>query len=166
MSQAKFINRSEPFWQDKEVRFDVSSLELKLRAGEKLIESFSNVEDSKGNAGESGTLILTNLRLIWQSKTKPRINLSIGLGCISSITNRTIHYKIRGTQEALYIMTRVNGTRYEFIFSKINNQNHDDPGLNQSMVEIITKACRAYAATRLYRDLKLRSAVITPNGKH
>lgn len=84
---AKFTNRCEPLWQDKEVHFDAPLIELKLRSGEKALEQFLHVEDTKGNSGEEGKLIVSNLRLLWQSKAKPRINLTIGLGCISSMKN-------------------------------------------------------------------------------
>ncbi len=158
---SKVTPKNELLWQDRDVRFDVALQELKFRSGERMIEYFSKVEDTKGNAGEEGKLMITNLRLIWQSKVKPRINLSIGLGCVSSITNRTIHTKLRGKHDALYIMTKVNGTRYEFIFTQIDNE--FDKSL--AMVEFISKVCRAYASTKLFRDLKLRSAVISSQGK-
>ena len=158
---AKPMERVEPLWQDRDVRFDVPLNELKLRNGERIVEYFNKVEDTKGNAGEEGKLTVTNLRLMWQSKIKPRINLSIGLGCVSSITNRTIHTKLRGKHEALYIMTKVNGTRYEFIFTQLEQE----LGVQFGIVELVSKICRAYSSTKLYRDLKLRSAVIAPNGK-
>lgn len=158
---SKLTTKNEPLWQDRDVRFDVPLPELKFRTGEHVIEYFSKVEDTKGNTGEEGKLTITNLRLIWQSKVKPRINLSIGLGCISSITNRSIHTKLRGKHSALYIMTKVNGTRYEFIFTQIDKE----LGKSLGMVELISKICRSYASTKLFRDLKLRSAVISSHGK-
>lgn len=71
-------HRYEPLWEDRDIRFDAAPSELALRPGERLIEAFARVEDTKGNTGEVGKLTVTNLRLIWQSLTKPRINLSIG----------------------------------------------------------------------------------------
>ncbi|CAG2162505.1 unnamed protein product [Oppiella nova] len=153
--------KTEPLWQDRDVRFDVPLNELKFRNGERIVEYFTKVEDTKGNSGEEGKITITNLRMIWQSKVKPRINLSVGLGCVSSLTNRTIHTKLRGKHEALYIMTKVNGTRYEFIFTQLESE----LGTQYGMVELISKICRAYSSTKLFRDLKLRSAVITSNGK-
>ena len=158
---SKPIEKVEPLWQDRDVRFDVPLIELKLRNGERIIEYYNKVEDTKGNCGEEGKLTVTNLRVIWQSKVKPRINLSVGLGCISSITNRTIHTKLRGKHEALYIMTKVNGTRYEFIFTQIELE----IGTQFGIVELVSKICRAYSSTKLFRALKLRSAVISANGK-
>lgn len=72
-------NRFEPLWQDRDIRFDASSSELHLRPGERIIETFGKVEDTKGNTGEVGKFTVTDLRVIWQSLNKPRINLSIGI---------------------------------------------------------------------------------------
>jgi hypothetical protein len=69
---------------------------------------------------------------------KLRINLSIGLGCVSSITNRTIHTKLRGKHDALYIMTKVNGTRYEFIFGLSIVFVVENSVQSQTIVTIIT----------------------------
>ena len=72
------MNRYETLWQDRDIRFDAPSSELALRSGERVVEIFARVEDTKGNTGEVGKFIVTNLRLIWQSLNKPRINLTIG----------------------------------------------------------------------------------------
>ena len=45
------------------------------RPGEFTIEKFESVEDTKGNNGERGTLLVTNLRIIWHSHQMPRVNL-------------------------------------------------------------------------------------------
>lgn len=70
--------RCDPLWQDRDIRFDAPNSELQLRSGEKLIEVFGKVEDTKGNTGEIGRLTVTNIRMMWQSLSKPRINLTIG----------------------------------------------------------------------------------------
>ena len=57
----------EFIWQDREIRFDVTIAQLQCRAGEKVIDSINEVEDTKGNNGERGSLLITNLRLIWFS---------------------------------------------------------------------------------------------------
>lgn len=73
-------------WQDREIRFDVQLSyvvepnhsflfanivncyrALELRPGEVLIDTLNNVEDTKGNSGEGGSLMITNLRIIWIS---------------------------------------------------------------------------------------------------
>ncbi|OTF81120.1 DUF1448 domain containing protein, partial [Euroglyphus maynei] len=127
--------RFESLWQDRDIRFDASSTELSIRNGEKLLQKWPKVEDTKGNTGEIGRLAITNLRLIWQSLQKPRINLSIGLGCISTLTSRMIHTKLRGRNESLYLMTKVNGTRYEFIFISLE----PIPGVSKDLIEWISR---------------------------
>lgn len=154
-------NRFEPLWQDRDIRFDASSSELHLRPGERIIETFGKVEDTKGNTGEVGKFTVTDLRVIWQSLNKPRINLSIGFNNIATITSRMIHTKLRGKNEALYMMTKVNGTRYEFIFIRL------EPvlGVSRELVDLVGQVCKAYVSTRLYRDLRLRSAILSPSNK-
>lgn len=49
---------------------------LKLRTGEKVFDRIEPIEDTKGNSGMKGRLVVTNLRIIWHSLTSPRINLS------------------------------------------------------------------------------------------
>ena len=65
--------------QDRNINFDVSEKKLKIRPGEKIIEHFTSVEDTKGNNGEMGNLTVTNLRVIWVSnKVKYRAVLKMG----------------------------------------------------------------------------------------
>ena len=45
-----------------------------------VIDSLEPVEDTKGNNGESGTLQVTNLRMIWMATENFRTNLSVGYG--------------------------------------------------------------------------------------
>lgn len=64
-------------WQDREIRFDVPYSQLQCRDGEFEIDSLNNIEDTKGNNGERGQLIITNLRMIWTESRNYRINLSM-----------------------------------------------------------------------------------------
>lgn len=48
---------------------------MRLRPGEKIIDRLENIEDTKGNGGERGRLIVTNIRLLWHCILSPRINL-------------------------------------------------------------------------------------------
>jgi len=48
---------------------------MKLRPGEKLIDRLDSIEDTKGNGGDRGRLIITNLRILWHSMTTPRVSL-------------------------------------------------------------------------------------------
>jgi len=140
-------------WQDREIRFDITANALEQRAGEVLIDSLDTVEDTKGNNGEHGTLRVTNLRMIWVENKYPKTNLSIGYNCIVSITIRSAQSKLRGNTQALYVLTKFNGTRFEFIFT---NLVPNSPRLFTTVQAIH----RAYETTKLYRDLKLRGAIM------
>lgn len=50
---------------------------MRLRPGEKIVDRMENIEDTKGNGGERGRLIVTNVRLLWHCVLSPRINLCI-----------------------------------------------------------------------------------------
>lgn len=69
-------------WQDREIRFDVPIAQLNCRPGESVIDSLSQVEDTKGNSGQQGNLIVTNIRMIWFAEKNQRINLTVGYDCI------------------------------------------------------------------------------------
>lgn len=47
-----------------------------MRNGELLIDKLDMIEDTKGNAGDQGRLLVSNLRILWHSLSLPRINLS------------------------------------------------------------------------------------------
>jgi len=48
---------------------------MKMRNGEKIIDRLEFIEDTKGNSGDKGVLVITNLRAIWHSTTLARISL-------------------------------------------------------------------------------------------
>lgn len=143
----------DALWEDRDVRFDVSSQQMKTRPGEVLIDCLDSIEDTKGNNGDRGRLLVTNLRIIWHSLALPRVNLSIGYNCIMNITTRTANSKLRGQTEALYILTKCNSTRFEFIFTNLV------PGSPRLFTSVIA-VHRAYETSKMYRDFKLRSALI------
>lgn len=90
-----------------------------MRTGEKLIDEIPQVEDTKGNNGEKGHLYITNLRLIWFSQENFKINLSVGYDCILNSEIKEATSAIKGNSMALYLRTRFQQSRYEFIFSSI-----------------------------------------------
>lgn len=49
---------------------------MQLQSGEVTVDKLEMIEDTKGNTGDLGKLIITNLRIIWHSLSLPRINLS------------------------------------------------------------------------------------------
>ncbi|GBP04597.1 Bardet-Biedl syndrome 5 protein homolog [Eumeta japonica] len=144
-------------WEDREVLFDLPFSHLRLRPGEKIFDRIEPIEDTKGNSGIRGRMVVTSLRVIWHSLASPRINLSIGLNCIISTTTRVVNSGLRGTTQALYILAAFKTNKYEFIFTNIapNSVRHYTSVLGVH---------KAYTSSRLYRDLKLRSAII--HNKH
>eukprot|EP00793_Prasinoderma_coloniale_P001062 PRCOL_00006053-RA len=147
--------RNDPndVWQDREIRFDVSADELEPRKGEYAIDHMNQVEDTKGNNGERGELRITNLRLVWWSSRKARTNLSIGYSSVISINIRQAQSRLRGATHALYVLTRFNGSRFEFVFTNLVK---NSPRLFTTVQAVF----RAYDTTHLYRNLKIRCAII------
>jgi len=50
-------------------------IQMKMRPGEKILDKLDSIEDTKGNGGDKGRLVITNLRVIWHSLAMTRINL-------------------------------------------------------------------------------------------
>jgi len=100
MSASDERHAYKPTWQDRALRFDAPVSDLRPRLGEFEIDSINSVEDSKGNNGERGFLVCTNLRMIWVSHSKPRTNLSIGLNSITKLSIKTASSRLRGSIQA------------------------------------------------------------------
>lgn len=60
-------------WLIKHIGF--SNREMRLKLGEFIIDKLDSIEDTKGNAGDRGRIIITNIRILWHSLASPRINL-------------------------------------------------------------------------------------------
>lgn len=140
-------------WEDRELRFDVKENLLSCRKGEKIIDSINSVEDTKGNNGERGSLIVTNLRILWISHNNSRINLSIGLNTIVTANIRKATSKLRGHTQALCLTSKFNNGKFEFIFTSLVL---NSPRLFTTIQAIM----RAYETSKLYRELKLRGSMI------
>lgn len=82
-------------WQDIEVRFDISHSNMQLQSGEVTVDKLEMIEDTKGNTGDLGKLIITNLRIIWHSLSLPRINLSIGYNTFVTVNTKILHTSLR-----------------------------------------------------------------------
>ncbi|XP_031846996.1 Bardet-Biedl syndrome 5 protein isoform X2 [Nomia melanderi] len=143
-------------WQDNEVRFDISYNLMQLRLGEFTADKLDLIEDTKGNAGDSGRLIITNLRVIWHSLLLPRINLSIGYNTFITVNSKTIHTLQGRHTQALYILASFRNCRYEFIFT---NQGSKSTRHYTSVIGIY----RAYTSSKIYREIKLRSGIMNEN---
>lgn len=144
---------ADSIWENREVRFDILISQMKMRPGEVLIDKLDSIEDTKGNAGDRGRLLVTNLRVIWHSQAMPRVSLSVGYSCVLNITTKTVNSKLRGLTEALYILTKCNHARFEFIFTNLV------PG-NARLFTSVIGVYKAYTSSKIYRELKLRGAII------
>lgn len=118
MAEDTLKQQTEYIWQDREVRFDSKPAMLACRRGEKIIDSINSVEDTKGNNGERGSLVVTNLRILWISHSNQRINLSVGLNTIISANIKQAKSKLKGHTQALCVLAKFS-TRFEFIFTSL-----------------------------------------------
>ena len=141
------------FWQDRELRFDVTAPEYALRNGEFIIDTLDGVEDTKGNNGEKGMLCVTNLRLLWHCEREPKVNLSIGFGSMLNINVNTANSRLRGHTQALFVSAKFNNSKYEFTFTYLINE-------SPRLFTTVTAVWKAYDTSRVFRDLKLRCAII------
>ena len=48
---------------------------MKMRAGESVVDRLEAIEDTKGNSGDRGKMIVTTLRIIWHSVSMARVSL-------------------------------------------------------------------------------------------
>ncbi|XP_063848231.1 Bardet-Biedl syndrome 5 protein homolog isoform X3 [Scylla paramamosain] len=78
---------------------------------------------------------------------------TVGFNCIINITTKTVNSKLRGLTEALYILTKANNTRFEFIFTNLV------PGTPRLFTSVMG-VYKAYNSSKMYRELKLRGAII------
>ena len=89
-----------------------------MHEGEQVVDSMNDVEDTKGNNGDKGSLIITNLRLIWFCDDNRHINLSIGYDCVMSNNIKDVQSILKGGfSQALYLRTKFQNSRYEFTFA-------------------------------------------------
>ncbi|KAH7815039.1 putative tubulin epsilon chain [Monocercomonoides exilis] len=146
--------KEEDFIQfDREIRFDIPASQLKCINGEEEIDFIPQVEDTKGNNGEKGGLKVTNLRIIWFCQNDPSLNLSIGHDCVKDMYIRTADSVLKGATQSLYVVTKYESNKFEFIFT---NYGVDSPRLFSTAQTVV----RAYETSRTYRDVRLRGTVI------
>ena len=143
----------EPIWQNSEIRFDCSTSQLKSRKGEKIIDTMNNIEDTKGNPDESGTFKFTNLRVLWYSDTNSSINLSIGYDTITGFDIKSNYSATYGNTQALTLKCKHGTSKFEFIFTSKNKETNRIGPLFQGIQQ-------AYESTKLYRDIRMRGAII------
>uniref|UniRef100_A0A5S6QIF1 Bardet-Biedl syndrome 5 protein homolog n=1 Tax=Trichuris muris TaxID=70415 RepID=A0A5S6QIF1_TRIMR len=140
-------------WEDRCIQFDLDLKLLKLRNGEFIVEKSHGVEDTKGSCGQKGTLVITNLRIIWFAHASYKINLSIGFNTVTGIRTRSNLSKLLGKTESLYVLTKSDSTRFEFIFSTFNH-------VNSKLFASVLLVYRAYETSTLYREVRMRSSIV------
>ena len=59
---------ADDMWENRDVRFDMLSTDMKMRPGEVMIDKIDSIEDTKGNAGDRGRMMVTNLRVMWHAQ--------------------------------------------------------------------------------------------------
>jgi len=143
----------EPIWQNSEIRFDAPAIQLKFRKGEKLIDNIPDIEDTKGNPDEGGTFKFTNLRLLWYSDTNSAINLSIGYDSITSFEVKANYSGSHGNSTLLNLRCKFNNSKFEFIFTSRSKESNRMGPLFQTIKQ-------AYESTKLFRDIRMRGAII------
>ncbi|KAB7495500.1 Bardet-Biedl syndrome 5 protein [Armadillidium nasatum] len=79
--------------------------------------------------------------------------MTVGFNCVLNITTKTVNSKLRGMTEALYILSKSGSTRFEFIFTNLI------PGTPRLFTSVIG-VFKAYNSSKMYRELKLRGAII------
>ncbi|CAK1545416.1 unnamed protein product [Leptosia nina] len=124
-------NKKGIVWEDREVLFDLPYEYLKLRSGEKIFDRIEAIEDTKGNSGIK----------------------AIGLNCVISTSSKMVSSGLRGSTQALYVLATFRDNKYEFVFTNLapNCIRH---------YTTVTTVHKAYVASRLYRDLRLRGAIV------
>lgn len=140
-------------WPDMEIRFDVNEADLKLRKGEVLVKAYQDIEDTKGNNGEAGTLHLTNLRVMWRSGKRKRINLYVGFGMITDVIIRDSRSRQRGPARELFIKSKHDKSKYEFLFT---TQTQDSSKLSE-----VQNIFQTYKESEFYRIVKLRREIVS-----
>lgn len=171
-------------WKDKSLCFDLRSQDLELDRGEQLIGSFFPIEDVKGNQDEFGLMKVTNLRLIWICCKKKRVNLSIGWRTVSLAYEQNLKDALGGSSTSLFVLTKYESTKYEFVFNRQSNQtdiwtggggqeswnamaqlrkfSQDKPSLISHLspmylddpFEVVFKVWQAYKQTNLFRHCR------------
>ena len=78
----------------------------------------------------------------------------MGYDCILNSEIKDTNSLIKGSTQALYLRTRYQQSRFEFIFTSLVR---NSPRLFSSLQAVI----RSFETTKLYRDLKLRGAIVS-----
>lgn len=81
------------------------------------------------------------------------VAIAIGLNGILTMNVQTVVLKLPGTTQSLQLICVANNVRYEFIFTNL--------GTSHQTFSPVFDILRSYQSTTLYRDMRLRSAIIS-----
>ncbi|MBV98746.1 Bardet-Biedl syndrome 5 protein, partial [Eschrichtius robustus] len=120
----------DALWEDRDVRFDVSSQRPQTGRGPAALPRRHSRSASRLYAVSVPYDPRSRLGPGDLSEAEPKhgrdhlglgrpVHPTIGYNCILNITTRTANSKLRGQTEALYILTKCNSTRFEFIFTNL-----------------------------------------------
>lgn len=137
---------------DQVVRLFQAQSKLKAIPGESNVAVLSRVEDMKAHPGQFGQGHVTNIRFIWYIQNTPTINASIGYNTIVSYKISNTFNQSNGNTENLFIRAKEGTKTYEFIFSVSR--------ISSSVFKFFEKALKNYQTSTLYREQRLRSAII------
>lgn len=172
------LERRYEYWHDREIRFDGPATQLDLAAGEEIIGVFDRVEDTKGNKGSDGAITLTNLRVMWAARSKARTNLSIGFSTVTDVvlkepSSSSKKRAASGCAPSVCLSAKLGGTHFHFIFTSVvsastekrgtasgsNSSSSNQQTDGSTIYGLVSMAWKAYAGSRMYRDVRLRTAL-------
>jgi hypothetical protein len=107
------MTKTSFLYVDREIKFDCKTKYVQLQPGEEEIDLIPQVEDTKGKTGEKGEMRITNLRLLWISKQKHDVNLSLGFNVIKDLFIRNANSVIKGNTQVFFFFF----FNYYFYFS-------------------------------------------------
>lgn len=175
MTQEECVEAPFTFWQDREIRFDGPPKTVDLRGKEEvLIRIIPRVEDTKGNNGLVGTMMLTNLRIIWYASTRQERNLSVGFFTIKNITIKEANSKLGGgVVSSLFVTAKYGSSRFQFVFTATGNAKEarrstafssasTAEGQRENLFSLAHMIWKAYESTKMYREVRLRTALTDP----
>lgn len=81
------------------------------------------------------------------------VAIAIGWSCLLTMNVQTVVLKLPGTTQSLHIICVANNVRYEFIFTNL--------GTSTQNFSPLFDILRSYQSSTYYRDMRLRSAIVT-----
>ena len=158
---------------------------MKMRPGEVLIDRLDSIEDTKGNSGDRGRMLVTNLRIIWHSLTMQRVSLcesdtmkmlSLIFSCqlLATVVSWTSPPRLSTPSwgESPRLSTFSPSVTTPGLSSSSPTSSRAVPGCSLPSSEytsqftyiesdqVIIYLFRAFNSSKMYRELKLRGAIL------